>query len=41
MGAVAVAGMWATLFSGLRRADELTAEALRPMAAPPAAGSNP
>jgi MFS family permease len=41
MGAVAVAGMWATLFPGLRRADELTAEALRPMAAPPAAESNP
>jgi MFS family permease len=34
MGALVVAGAWATLFPGLRRADELTAEALRPMAAP-------
>jgi predicted MFS family arabinose efflux permease len=41
MGALAVAGAWATLFPGLRRADELTAEALRPMAAPPAVGPNP
>ena len=30
VGALAVAGLWATLFPGLRQADELTAEALRP-----------
>jgi hypothetical protein len=30
IGALAVAGVWAVLFPGLRRADELTAEALRP-----------
>jgi hypothetical protein len=30
LGALAVAGAWATFFPGLRRADELTAEALRP-----------
>jgi MFS family permease len=29
LGALAVAGAWATLFPGLRRADELSAEALR------------
>jgi MFS family permease len=29
LGALAVAGVWAALFPGLRRADELTAEALR------------
>lgn len=29
IGALAVAGLWAVLFPGLRRADELTAEALR------------
>jgi len=34
MGALAVAGAWATLFPGLRRADQLTAEALRALAAP-------
>jgi MFS family permease len=34
LGALAVAGAWATLFPGLRRADELTADALRPMADP-------
>jgi MFS family permease len=33
VGALAVAGLWATLFPGLRQADELTAEALRPQAA--------
>jgi MFS family permease len=32
-GALAVAGLWAVLFPGLRRADELSAEALRPQAA--------
>jgi MFS family permease len=32
-GALAVAGLWAALFPGLRRADELSAEALRPQAA--------
>ena len=30
IGALAVAGVWAALFPGLRRADELNAEALRP-----------
>lgn len=30
IGALAVAGVWAVLFPGLRNADELTAEALRP-----------
>ena len=34
LGALAVAGLWAALFPGLRRADELTAEALRALAAP-------
>jgi MFS family permease len=34
LGALAVAGLWATLFPGLRRADELTAEALLAQAAP-------
>ena len=34
LGALAVAGAWATLFPGLRRADELTAEALRPRETP-------
>jgi hypothetical protein len=29
LGALAVAGVWAALFPGLRQADELTAEALR------------
>ena len=33
VGALAVAGLWAWLFPGLRRVDELTAEALRPQAA--------
>ena len=32
VGALAVAGIWAAAFPGLRRADELTAEALRPPA---------
>jgi MFS family permease len=32
VGALAVAGFWANLFPGLRQADELTAEALRPQA---------
>lgn len=32
VGALAVAGLWATLFPGLRQADELTTEALRPQA---------
>jgi MFS family permease len=35
LGALAVAAMWARLFPGLRRADELTAETLRPRAAAP------
>jgi MFS family permease len=30
VGALAVAGLWAALFPGLRNADELTSEALRP-----------
>ena len=30
IGALAVAGLWTVVFPGLRRADELTAEALRP-----------
>ena len=30
VGALAVAGLWAVIFPSLRRADELTAEALRP-----------
>ena len=30
IGALAVAGIWAVLFPGLRKANELTAEALRP-----------
>jgi hypothetical protein len=30
LGAIAVAGMWSVLFPSLRRADELTAETLRP-----------
>jgi predicted MFS family arabinose efflux permease len=30
IGALAVAGLWTVIFPGLRRADELTAEALRP-----------
>jgi len=30
VGALAVAGLWAWIFPGLRRADQLTAEALRP-----------
>jgi MFS family permease len=33
VGALAVAGIWAVSFPGLRRADELTAAALRPQAA--------
>jgi MFS family permease len=33
VGALAVAGVWAVLFPGLRQADELTAAALRPKAA--------
>ena len=42
VGALAVAGLWAWLFPGLRRVDELTAEALRPQAAPAAVqGSTP
>jgi len=36
LGALAVAGLWASLFPGLRHADELTAESLRPQAAPDA-----
>ena len=31
-GALAVAGIWAVSFPGLRHADELTSEALRPPA---------
>jgi len=40
IGALAVAGLWATLFPRLRQADELTSEALRPQAAsvPPQSG---
>ena len=34
VGALAVAGLWAACFPSLRNADELTAEALRPQAAP-------
>jgi len=34
VGALAVAGLWAALFPGLRRADELSVEALRPQGAP-------
>ena len=30
VGALAVAGLWATMFPGLRRADELTSQALQP-----------
>jgi predicted MFS family arabinose efflux permease len=42
VGALAVAGLWAWLFPGLRRVDALTAEALRPQAAPAAVqGSTP
>ena len=33
VGALAVAGLWAALFPGLRNADELTSQALRPGAA--------
>jgi MFS family permease len=32
VGALAVAGLWAVMFPGLRRADELSADALRPEA---------
>lgn len=32
IGALVVAGLWSLIFPGLRRADELTAEALRPQA---------
>ncbi len=35
MASLAVAGIWAALFPGLRQADELTAEALRPKAPGP------
>jgi MFS family permease len=34
LGALAVAGMWATMFPGLRRADQLTAESLRTQMVP-------
>lgn len=34
MGALAVAGMWAAMFPGLRKADELTPESLRANVAP-------
>jgi len=34
VGTLAVAGLWAALFPGLRRADELSVEALRPQGAP-------
>ena len=34
LGALAVAGLWAALFPGLRHADELTAEAMLAQAAP-------
>jgi MFS family permease len=39
VGALAVAGIWAPLFPGLRQADELTSEALRPKAPEGAAGA--
>jgi hypothetical protein len=32
VGALAVAGLWSVIFPSLRKADELTAEALRPPA---------
>jgi MFS family permease len=41
VGALAVAGLWAMLFPGLRQADELTSEALRPSSAQAVAGDNP
>jgi MFS family permease len=34
VGALAVAGLWAMLFPGLRQADELTSQALRPLSTP-------
>jgi hypothetical protein len=36
IGSLVIAGLWAGLFPGLRHADELTSEALRPRAASPA-----
>jgi MFS family permease len=41
VGALVVAGLWAPLFPGLRQADELTSEALRPQSAQAAARENP
>jgi MFS family permease len=39
VGALAVAGIWAAFFPGLRHADELTSEALRPKASEGASGA--
>lgn len=41
VGALVVAGLWAPLFPGLRQADELTSEALRPQSAQSVARENP
>lgn len=41
LGALAAAGVWSMLFPDLRKADELTAEALRPRPAPVAEGPDP
>jgi len=40
LGALAVAGLWATLFPGLRQTDTLTSEALRPRDAEPETSGN-
>ncbi|MGA2807216.1 MAG: MFS transporter [Terracidiphilus sp.] len=40
VGALAVAGLWAALFPGLRQADALTSEALRPRDAQPEIAAN-
>jgi len=40
VGALAVAGLWAMLFPGLRQADELTSQALRPLSAQAVAQEN-
>jgi MFS family permease len=37
IGSLVIAGLWAGLFPGLRQADQLSSEALRPQAASPAA----
>ena len=41
LGSLAVAGLWAGLFPGLRHADELTSEALRPRTMPGGAPGEP